>query len=807
MDNEALLEALSNRVRNLIADISTPAGTDTSVAGFVAQFGSATRLALDSSYSKKSENTVDVRTYGAVGNGIVDDSAAIIAACAAITNGKTLYFSRGDYRFAQKNPALKAAIRFSGLSNVSIVMDPGAVLLMDNLDSAGHGTSDGIRITGAGKYISLVNTTVRWKVPPSDRSSGDGLYILGWPSDSAPPSGWKGSTGTLQHVTILNHRTMNAPQTGAVIMGCSDVSVSNFRAIDTLADGLHFNACRGVTVDGHHALNVGDDGLAFVTYYHPTAIWQDGVGESGPFNQPGMGPWNNTGSVATSVVVRGGRANGARIQGGNNVKVQGISVNDKEFGVQINSALIGLGNDWTSLASRNCSFSDVTVQDCDSGIVIATNLIDGNSPREFWDFLGCEISSATVDNSDNWSIVIETPDNDQGRVSGVKFSGITATSTGTLPTKGGKGGVRFAALYDSEVSDVKLISDHEGCDLLIVGASQQRTEHYFEHTTLVNAGVTPEDLPQHNLILGDIVHVGPGRILIQDVAGLACSGVLRSDQADGEGVILNQVANANLYSINATMPGRGAGIGRGALITQCFNIDVALLTVEMDDHQGTLWQPLSMGEGNATYPGGRGIRIQKMIYTSALDADESQLAYQTGANGLEEWYVNVAYRHKGASEPSWQSEVLGDTIQVDIAKMTNDSPNKVAPDDTDAFPLAENPDSPALKHITLANLKASIFSDFGNSGSIDSIRLPATPVDFNTLTTPGVYLIGGAFMNGDPTTYNQPGNTGAIKLIVTTAIMSGNVVQVFQEYMSIDGADKGGQRRRWDGAWNGWQKY
>lgn len=760
-----------------------------------------------STFTQRPLRTIDVRDHGAIGNGIVDDALAILEAAAAMTDGTTLYFPSGTYRFAQRNPDNGAAVYVEGLSRASVVFDPGAVLMMDNLDEAGHGTGDGIRIVGAGEYITTVNTDVQWKVPPSERSRGDGLYVLGYPSDDAPAAGWHGSTGTLAHVSIINHRTRNAPQTGAVIMGCSDVSVSNFTAIDTLADGLHFNACRGVTVDGHHAENVGDDGLAFVTYYHASAIWQDPSGINGPFNQPGMGDWNNTGSTAGSIVVRGGRATGVRIQGGNNVKVQSVAVRDKEFGLQLNSALIGPGNDWTSLASKNCSLRNVTVQDCGSGVVVATNLIDANSPREFWDFGGCEIADVNIDGSENWSFVIETPDNDHGKVAGLKINGIVATSTNN-PTGGGKGGVRFASLYDCEVGDVKLISGHAGCDLLVVGAAQQRTEHMFNFTELRNEGVTVEDLPQSNLLLGDLTHVGPGRLLIQDIAGIVGTGSLRSDQADGEGVILNLVANADIPAINATMPGRGTGIGRGALITQCFNVDVALLSVDTDDHRGTLWEPLSMGEGNATYPGGRGVRIEKMVYTSAMAATGSEIAVQSGAYGLEDWYVNASFRHRGVVTPSWQAEILGDIPMVDLAKLTNDSPNKVVVDDDDAIALAQDPTNPVLRHVTIANLRASLTGDEVTfSGDIAAIPLPATPVDFDELTTPGVYFIGGGFMNGDPTEYHQPGNTGAVKLTVTTTAPIGGQTQVIQEYMSIDGNDKGGQRRRWDGAWNGWMKY
>lgn len=103
----------------------------------------------------------------------------------------------------------------------------------------------------------------------------------------------------------------------------------------------------------------------------------------------------------------------------------------------------------------------------------------------------------------------------------------------------------------------------------------------------------------------------------------------------------------------------------------------------------------------------------------------------------------------------------------------------------------------------------SLFSTFvqiARNPTIENIDLVSGPVDFNDLSGPGYYFVAGDFLNGDPTTFNQPGNTGAVKLTVTT-VEIGEHIQVIQEYISMDSADKGGQRRRWNGEWGGWQKY
>jgi hypothetical protein len=80
------------------------------------------------------------------------------------------------------------------------------------------------------------------------------------------------------------------------------------------------------------------------------------------------------------------------------------------------------------------------------------------------------------------------------------------------------------------------------------------------------------------------------------------------------------------------------------------------------------------------------------------------------------------------------------------------------------------------------------------------------PVDFNSLVTPGFFWIGGSFLNGDapdPNTYNVPGNSGPVFIMIVTCQLSGNLV-IFQRFWSMDGNTKGAQRRRWEGTWSGW---
>lgn len=602
--------------------------------------------------SSQSGATVNVRDYGAVGDGVADDSAAIKAAEAALTSGGRLYFPEGDYRFAQQNPAGNAAVLLKGLSNVTVEFAPGARLLMDNLAANGHGTSHGLRVEGAASHVTILNATIEWVTRPSDRSFGDGISVLGWPSDSPPPSQWTGSTGKVEFVSIVNARIVNAPQTGAVLMGVSDVTVTNMTAVGTLADGLHVNASRRVTVTGLTAQNTGDDGLAFVTYHHDTQPWTYGPGD-GPFNQSGLGEWNNGGSVATDITVTGGRANGFRVQGGFDITISDVTISGKEFGFHVNSAKALGPGDWTSLASRDIRISDVTIDNVQTGVVLATNNIDGTDDPKWWDFSGVVISDIEIRNAQNWSVAVETPPTVTSALAGITLRNIDA-ETGVDadgPNVGGNGGILLASLRDSVIENVRLVSAH-AADINLFGAGQIRNQ------------LDVDALPSSNLTVDGLTLVGPGRILIQDIAGVQF-GAVSSSGADSAAVVLFRVGDASFGTITADLPGRGSGAGYGVRLLQVFGVDIDDIVVTMDDHLGSSWWAVEFGGGNPQEGiAGRNVHVGQVTYTSERDATGSDVVVQGGPYGPVNWSIDVTWRHSGEPTPQWRSATYGDVGPV-----------------------------------------------------------------------------------------------------------------------------------------------
>jgi len=369
--------------------------------------------------------TANVQSYGATGNGTTNDETAIKNAVQAIVNNGgngTLYFPAGTYRCATAGDG----VQFSGVSNITIQFDPTSELLMDNLDGSGNGTGCGVEFDGPCANISLQGVHVKWKTVPSSRSNGDAIRFMGYPSDAG---------STISNVQMNNCTVEQAPQTGTIFMGCSDITVNGYVDHSTLADGLHFNACRRATVNGMNVSNNGDDGLAWVTYYNSStsnfSIYNDGTG---PWSQPGYTEWCDTNSVATNVSVSGGSANGVRFNQTNGVTVTNVSVSGKAgCGIIADAGIANGGSTgWSVLASQGVNLGNVFANNCATyGVGVYLDDSVGGSGN----FLNFGIqqeagSLISLTNNSVWGVLVQGFDSGN-IISGVNFNNIYASSTVT----------------------------------------------------------------------------------------------------------------------------------------------------------------------------------------------------------------------------------------------------------------------------------------------------------------------------------------------------------------------------------------
>ncbi len=362
--------------------------------------------------------TVNIRDYGAVGDGTTDDSEAITAAVAALKQGQTLYFPKGSYRFARQRPSDGAAVVLSDISDVAVEFGDGAELVMDNLHD-GVGTSHGILVRGPAAGITLRNVRIRWGTTPVRRSFGDGIRVVGFPADDArPPAEWTGSAGPVSDVRILDAEVRSSPQAGVIMMGVSDIRVDGLSVHDTLADGLHFNACRRGTVHNHRAFNTGDDGLALVTY-HSDEFADDGLVSynDGPvsynnvahtFSFPDLTEWSNADFTISNVTVVGGGANGVRLAGANGVRIRWLTVSGKRSGAGLiaDSAAPGVDAGWFYVASRGVALNRARIDDCDMGLHLLARPNESGDPR--FTAFGIEAANTTIRDCRVWGVRAES---------------------------------------------------------------------------------------------------------------------------------------------------------------------------------------------------------------------------------------------------------------------------------------------------------------------------------------------------------------------------------------------------------------
>lgn len=394
--------------------------------------------------------SINVRDYGAAGDGKTDDSAAIRAAVRALRAGDTLYFPAGNYRFAEQYPSDEAAISITGISDVAIEFDDDAELVMDNVDEdEATGTSHGILIRGPASRIALRKVKISWASRPP-RSLGDGIRIVGYPTGlSGVPHGWIGAPAPVSNVVLSDCEVRSSPQTGVIFIGVSDIDVTNLQAHGTAADGLHFNACRRARVSRHVATDNGDDGLALVTEYSDRPTYS---GDSQTFAFPDLTDWSNADFEITDVKVSGGRANGLRLSGANRVLVRRAEVTDKRSGVGVmvdSTAQITDESEWLHVASRGVRLEEIAVADCEMGIQLLGRP-DPKGDKRFTDF-DVAVKDVNIRNCTNWAVRVESLTAQP--VTGFRLSGCTATATSISE---GNGGVGFGNTHDLNIDKVSV---------------------------------------------------------------------------------------------------------------------------------------------------------------------------------------------------------------------------------------------------------------------------------------------------------------------------------------------------------------
>jgi uncharacterized protein YjbI with pentapeptide repeats len=335
---------------------------------------------------------------------------------------------------------------------------------------------------------------------------GDAFRFEGFPSDDR----------CISNIRLLQCSAELSPQTGAVLMGCSDIDVENFRVTRTYADGLHFNACRRIQVSGLTGLETGDDTLSFATYYDEKE--QPLYGNShGPFSRADLGEWNCTGSTATNIYAKGGTANGVRLAGALDVSLSNVIVEGKLRGIIADCGKKeGNKHSWSWLASRGINITNLTAIGCNSGFFVSNfNQPMTDDADQWWRF---DIQLANLSARDCKDESLKIAD-----AAGVAVRGVKAQDQP----------IRILRARDCTLSDINL----RNAPLLVQGEGGPST-----------APATAPDAPDANVSIRN-VDIDKGYLEITDCKGITCTGV-RITHPVGQGFRKTHVTASNLEGIS-----------------------------------------------------------------------------------------------------------------------------------------------------------------------------------------------------------------------------------------------------------------
>ena len=243
--------------------------------------GAAVAAKADQSPGRPAANTpaggLDVRTFGATGDGKTLDTDAInkAVAAAAAAGGGTVLFPAGQY--------LSYSIRLK--SNVTLHLEPGATIIAADApaegaagyDAAepnewnmyqdyGHSHFHNSLIWGEGlENIAITGTGRIWGRGLSRGAGGgpDG----GGPNAQAPGVGNKSiSLKACHNVLLRDFSIFHGGHFGILATGIENLTIDNLK-IDTNRDGMDVDACRNVRISNCYVNSPWDDGICLKADY------------------------------------------------------------------------------------------------------------------------------------------------------------------------------------------------------------------------------------------------------------------------------------------------------------------------------------------------------------------------------------------------------------------------------------------------------------------------------------------------------------------------------------------------------------
>lgn len=239
--------SLWTTVAGFIARVVSAAGS--SVVGFIqAGFGAIRRSVQD-----RLRDTINVKDFGAVGDGIVDDTAAFLAAwnAAILLTFPRLYLPAGTYNLetlaAGFEPVANLTVYGDGMDSSKVKFDPSSAI---NL------------FYRAPTLTRIANITFRdIHVEGGHGDDGDYSQISSYPFQI-----YSVDDISLIRVKVTKSRTM-----AVALRGCSSVKVQGCTIRNCARDGINTADCSYVNICGNLIEYVDDDAIACHAQSYGTA--------------------------------------------------------------------------------------------------------------------------------------------------------------------------------------------------------------------------------------------------------------------------------------------------------------------------------------------------------------------------------------------------------------------------------------------------------------------------------------------------------------------------------------------------------
>lgn len=352
--------------------------------------------AVERTVQSKLRDTVSVLDFGAVGDGIADDSTALIA---ALASGKPLDFGSGTYKH-------------TGLT----IQTPG------NLYWAGRGARLNYTGTGVGVWITTAPSTNVADVVVQGITFSGGQTQLRVKGDS-------GTKAIISRVRILQCQMLGTPggaaNAGLFLSYLDDVEVAGTYCNACTDNGIYTEFCKHVRVHHNVIKNCAGSGGITAAYSDTNVPWmsQDVEIDSNII-------FNDDSATAAAYIggIDVGFLTGARVT--NNVianhQTAPSSTTSIKTGIVVDEwqtndvtlsgntvwapfeNFVRVGTDATADIRRlkivdnsfyNCGLQGIRIDSCNEGLVIAYNVIDTTQQDAIWTSTGVAADTKIHDNS------------------------------------------------------------------------------------------------------------------------------------------------------------------------------------------------------------------------------------------------------------------------------------------------------------------------------------------------------------------------------------------------------------------------